>query len=58
MGAPTERFVPMPDCDHKEICKLGEKGSNYKKVLNATSDGLRVPQPDAQGAVPILDNIK
>ena len=57
MGASTERRVPMPDCDHREICKLGEKGSNYKKLLNAIRDGLRVPQLGAQGAVPILDNI-
>ena len=57
MGASTERLVPMPDCDHIQICKLEEKGSNYKKLLNAIRDGLRVPQPGAQGTVPILDNI-
>ena len=58
MGAPTERLVPMPDYDHREICKPGEKGSSYKKLFNAISDGLRVPQPDAQGAAPILNKIK
>ncbi|MCJ1475005.1 hypothetical protein MMC13_003665 [Lambiella insularis] len=39
MGVPTERLVPMPDCDHREICKPGAKGSNYKKLLVAIRDG-------------------
>ena len=43
MGVLTERLVLMPDCDYREICKVGEKGSNYKKLFNAISDGLRVP---------------
>lgn len=54
MGAPTERLVPMPDCDHREICKLGEKNSNYKKLLGAITDSIHIPQPvvqSLQGAI-------
>jgi len=48
MGASTERLVSMPDCDHREICKQGEKKSNYKKLLNAINDCVRGPQSDGQ----------
>jgi hypothetical protein len=61
MGAPTERLVLMPDCDHREICKPGEKKSNYKKLLNAINDGVRGPQPDTrslQGAISELNTTK
>ena len=42
MGAANERIVPMPDCDHIEICKLGETKSNYKKLLISIKDGIEV----------------
>ena len=54
MGAPTERLVPIPDCDHREICKQGEKKSNYKKLLSAINDCVRGPQLDGhslEGAI-------
>ena len=57
MGAPIERLVPMPDCDHREICKHGDRTSNYKKLLNAVEDAIPLPQPatqSLQGAVSIL----
>ena len=57
MGAPIERLVPMPDCDHREICRHGDRTSNYKKLLNAVEDAIPLPQPIAQnlqGAVSVL----
>ena len=50
MGAPTERLVPIPDCDHREICKPGGKNSHYKKLLIAINDGLGGSQPDAESS--------
>jgi hypothetical protein len=57
MGAATERLVPMPCCDHREIARHGEQNSNYKKLLNAIIDGIQLPQSNAQsskGAVPVI----
>jgi tetratricopeptide (TPR) repeat protein len=57
MGAATERLVPMPCCDHREIARHGEQTSNYTKLLNAIIDGIQLPQSNAQsskGAVPVI----
>jgi hypothetical protein len=57
VGAPVERLVPMPDCDHREICKHGDRTSNYKKLLNAVEDAIPLPQPvtqSLQGAASVL----
>ncbi|KAI9748141.1 MAG: hypothetical protein M4579_007306, partial [Chaenotheca gracillima] len=48
MGLPNERIVPMPDCDHRELCKHGGKSNNYKKLLSAIKDGIQITQDDSQ----------
>ncbi|KAF7507674.1 hypothetical protein GJ744_010227 [Endocarpon pusillum] len=50
-GASTERVVPMPGCDHRAICRHGERNSNYKKLLAAIRDGI----PSSQLIPPSLD---
>lgn len=43
MGVATERKVPMQNCDHREICRHGNKSDNgLKLLLAAIKDG--VPQ--------------
>ncbi|MCJ1249271.1 hypothetical protein MMC30_006494 [Trapelia coarctata] len=55
MGAPTERFVPMSDCDHSEICKHGDRKSNYKKLLGAIKDCIPPSQPSPPSLEATMD---
>ena len=41
----------MLDCDHREICRLGDKNSRYKLLLEAIKDGFARPQSDAKGVI-------
>lgn len=59
-GASTERVVPMPGCDHRAICRYGERNSNYKKLLAAIKDGIPSSQliaPSLDGAVSFPDQM-
>ena len=39
MDIAGERIVPMPDCDHKSICRFGaETSTGYKTILGVLQD--------------------
>ncbi|KAI9747577.1 MAG: hypothetical protein M4579_007436, partial [Chaenotheca gracillima] len=44
VGASNERIVPMPGCDHRELCRYSWKSNNYKKLLSAIKDGTQIHQ--------------